>query len=231
MGVDAPDPSTARVLDIGCGDGGNLVPMAAALPRRELRRHRPVAARDRRGARVRARSRLVQRQFHAADLRDLPADAGTLRLRRRARLLLVGARAGARVAVRDAPRAPRAARRRVRQPQRAARLRAAPHRVGRAETARRGIEDPVARIAEARAMAAHMADAMAKQPGLAAGARDRVPRDRRSAGLRGAARRPRADQPSGSRCATSWPRRARTGSPGSATPTSSATRRLPSASR
>jgi len=32
MGVDAPPLESARILDIGCGDGGNLIPMAAAWP-------------------------------------------------------------------------------------------------------------------------------------------------------------------------------------------------------
>jgi hypothetical protein len=50
MWPDAPDPSTARVLEIGCGDGGNW---CRWLQRRRgtLRRCRPVAGCDRRGAR------------------------------------------------------------------------------------------------------------------------------------------------------------------------------------
>ncbi|MCB9662818.1 MAG: methyltransferase regulatory domain-containing protein [Alphaproteobacteria bacterium] len=32
FGVEAPDPRTARVLEIGCGRGGNVVPMASASP-------------------------------------------------------------------------------------------------------------------------------------------------------------------------------------------------------
>jgi SAM-dependent methyltransferase len=31
-GLNPPDPATARVLDIGCGSGGHIVPLAAALP-------------------------------------------------------------------------------------------------------------------------------------------------------------------------------------------------------
>ncbi len=32
FGVEAPDPATARVLEIGCAGGGNLLPMAVAMP-------------------------------------------------------------------------------------------------------------------------------------------------------------------------------------------------------
>jgi SAM-dependent methyltransferase len=33
FGVPAPDPDACRVLEIGCGSGGNLLPMAATMPR------------------------------------------------------------------------------------------------------------------------------------------------------------------------------------------------------
>src|SRR5512140_943143 len=32
FGVDAPAPETARVLELGCAEGGNLLPMAVAAP-------------------------------------------------------------------------------------------------------------------------------------------------------------------------------------------------------
>jgi SAM-dependent methyltransferase len=32
FGLEAPDPSTARVLEVGCGDGANLLPMAMRIP-------------------------------------------------------------------------------------------------------------------------------------------------------------------------------------------------------
>lgn len=32
FGLSPPDPSTARVLEVGCGDGANLLPMAARMP-------------------------------------------------------------------------------------------------------------------------------------------------------------------------------------------------------
>ena len=31
-GLSTPDPATARVLEIGCGAGGNLIAMATASP-------------------------------------------------------------------------------------------------------------------------------------------------------------------------------------------------------
>ena len=36
FGVDAPPVATARILEVACGDGGNLIPMACSLPRAEL---------------------------------------------------------------------------------------------------------------------------------------------------------------------------------------------------
>ena len=33
FGIDAPPVSTARVLEIGCGDGGNVISIAYTLPR------------------------------------------------------------------------------------------------------------------------------------------------------------------------------------------------------
>src|SRR6476620_7782790 len=32
FGLDSAPPASCRVLEIGCGDGGNLVPMAVGLP-------------------------------------------------------------------------------------------------------------------------------------------------------------------------------------------------------
>lgn len=32
LGIDAPEVARARVLEVGCGDGSNIIPMAAALP-------------------------------------------------------------------------------------------------------------------------------------------------------------------------------------------------------
>lgn len=36
FGLNAPDPRQARILELGCGNGGNIIPMAAALPDAQL---------------------------------------------------------------------------------------------------------------------------------------------------------------------------------------------------
>mgnify|MGYP001547871567 CR=1 FL=1 len=38
FGVDAPPLATARVLEVGCGDGSNLIPVADAFPQRPSQR-------------------------------------------------------------------------------------------------------------------------------------------------------------------------------------------------
>ena len=50
-GLEPPDPFHARVLEIGCGAGGNLMAMAAATPGIQRRRRRPRAGADRGGPR------------------------------------------------------------------------------------------------------------------------------------------------------------------------------------
>jgi SAM-dependent methyltransferase len=167
IGHDAPDPSTARVLEIGCGDGGNLVPMAVALPKAtfvgiDLSSVAIGEAHAFAGA-----LGLANVAFHDADLRDLPAELGPFDY-----IVAHGFYSWVPAPVRDAM-------------FETMRTRLAPrgvafvsHNVLPGCGLRRmvwdvlnphvaGIEDPTARIAEARAMAARMADAMAQQPGLA----------------------------------------------------------------
>ena len=166
VGHDAPDPATARVLEIGCGDGGNLVPMAAAMPRAsfvgiDLSSLGIGEARAFAGALA-----LANVAFHYADLRDLPADLGPFDY-----VIAHGFYSWVPAPVRAAM-------------FETIRARLAPrgvafvsHNVLPGCSLRRiawdvlkphvaGIEDPVARIAEARAMAARMAEAMAQQPGI-----------------------------------------------------------------
>lgn len=168
MGVDAPDPATARVLEIGCGDGGNLVPMAAATPRGRFVgidiATRPIADAKAWAADL----GLSHVSFLAGDLRDLPSDLGpfdyvvahgfhswvpaevrvVLFETLRARLAPEG------IAFVSHNVMPGCA------------LRGIAWSVLRPHVA--GIDDPARKIAEARAMATRMADAMAGQPGLAA---------------------------------------------------------------
>lgn len=77
LGLDVPAVTTSRVLELGCGDGANLVPMAAALPGATFTgcdfAERAIGI-ARRGAGVLA---LANCRFLQADLRDLPADLGS----------------------------------------------------------------------------------------------------------------------------------------------------------
>jgi len=76
LGVVSPEPATARVLEIGCAAGGNLLPMAARLPgatfvgidrsaRQVARAHAHIAALG-----------LANVRVHCLDLCDVPADWG-----------------------------------------------------------------------------------------------------------------------------------------------------------
>ena len=220
-----------------------------ARPRHRLRRRRPPRA-DGRGAARRsfvgidlsprsideARAMaadlgLTNVTFHAADLRDLPTDAGDFDY-----IVAHGFYSWVPAPVRSAlfetiharlaPRGVAFVSHNV-----LPGLCAAPHRVGRAEAARRGHRGAGrAHRRGARDGRAHgRVDGPAARPRR--GARDRVSRDRRPSGLRGAARRPRRRSTIRCSSATSWPKRARTRSRGSAMPTFSVTRRRPSASR
>ena len=110
-----------RVLELGCGDGGNVIPMAYALPEAEfvgLDLNAAAVARgrrDRRGAGTRQRA--ARRLGHRGARRT---GARAFRPRHRARRLLVGSRARACGAARALPCVPGARRQRVRELQRAA---------------------------------------------------------------------------------------------------------------
>ncbi len=77
MGVEAPEPSTARVLEIACSNGGNLIPMAAAAPGARFVGI-DLAAGAVEVARTMARDLGIPNvELIAGDLRELPADVGT----------------------------------------------------------------------------------------------------------------------------------------------------------
>ena len=168
MGLDAPDPSTAAVLEIGCGDGGNIVPMAAAAPQG---RYAGVDLSPSAIAEARAMASdlaLSNVDLDAGDLRDLRSGIGTFDY-----IIAHGFYSWVPADVRDALFA-------------TLRERLAPGGIAFVShntmpgCALRGIawsllrphvahtDDHAHRIAEARSMAALMADAMADQPGLAA---------------------------------------------------------------
>jgi len=65
-----------RWLEVGCGDGGNLLPMAEALPDSTIRRPGPFRRPRRRGPRRRGRDRAAQRRAAAARPAGGAADLG-----------------------------------------------------------------------------------------------------------------------------------------------------------
>jgi SAM-dependent methyltransferase len=76
-GVEAAPVDRCRVLEVACGDGANLLPMAAALPRSEFMgfdlASKPVEA----GRALAARAGLANVRLEQRDLADFPADAGS----------------------------------------------------------------------------------------------------------------------------------------------------------
>jgi SAM-dependent methyltransferase len=168
MGLDAPDPSTARVLEIGCGDGGNLVPMAAVAPR-----GRYVGIDLSPGAIAEARAMaadlgLSNVELDAVDLRDLPSGLGNFDY-----IIAHGFYSWVPADVREVL---LGTLRRCLSPDGIAfvshntmpgcALRGIAWSLLRPHVA--GIGDPARRVAEARSMASLVSEAMADQPGLAA---------------------------------------------------------------
>jgi trans-aconitate methyltransferase len=73
-GLAAPDPETACVLEIGGGDGLNLIAMAVAWPRATFLNIDLAAAPVARGAALIAASGLTNARCEVADIRDLITD-------------------------------------------------------------------------------------------------------------------------------------------------------------
>lgn len=77
FGVDAPSPATSRILEIGCGDGANVIPMADRWPGASIvgcdLAARPVA----RGNAIIGDLQLGNIQLRVEDLRELPEDLGS----------------------------------------------------------------------------------------------------------------------------------------------------------
>lgn len=69
-GLDAPDPATARVLDVAGGDGINLVAMAAAWPQAQFRSFDIAADAVARGAALAEAAGLANVRVEVADLLD-----------------------------------------------------------------------------------------------------------------------------------------------------------------
>ena len=137
LGLSPPAVASARVLEVGCSDGANLLPMAATLPGARFtgcdisgRRSRP----RRRGARELGLRNVT---FVQADLATLARRRRAVRLHHRARRVLVGARDRARCAARARQGRLHRGRRDVRELQRVSRVPRAAGGVGDAAPPRR----------------------------------------------------------------------------------------------
>ena len=76
FGISPPDPESARVLEIGCSDGGNLLPLAVATPKVEflgIDFARPAIERGQERIRELA---LTNVELRVLDLTEFPEDAG-----------------------------------------------------------------------------------------------------------------------------------------------------------
>lgn len=76
MGVDPPPVNSCRVLELGCGEGGNLIPVAYALPRSKFLGIDLSASAVEHGTGVIERLGLANVELRVQDLMDFPADAG-----------------------------------------------------------------------------------------------------------------------------------------------------------
>jgi len=76
FGVDAPPVANARVLEIGCGDGSNLIPVAAAYPRATFIGCDLAPRAIDTGDALIAAAGLSNIELRVQDLRELPASLG-----------------------------------------------------------------------------------------------------------------------------------------------------------
>jgi len=76
MGMEPPDPASCRVLEIGCSDGGNLIPMAYALPAANFTGIDLAASPVQRARRAIRAIGLTNIQIRRADLRDYLRSGG-----------------------------------------------------------------------------------------------------------------------------------------------------------
>lgn len=78
LAIDPPRPSTARVVELGCAGGGNLVPLAARYPAARFTGY-DLSARQIDSARARARAlRLDNVRFEQADIASLELEPGSV---------------------------------------------------------------------------------------------------------------------------------------------------------
>ena len=152
-GLDAAPPDACRVLELGCGDGGNLLPMALALPGLDASSGSTLRARDRAGARAgRASSASTTSASSSSASRTTTRPPAASTTSSRHGVYSWVRRAAARPRARPgARRRSRRTRRRVRELQRPARPHARARRCATCSRSRcEGIDEPPARMAAAR---------------------------------------------------------------------------------
>ena len=72
FGLEAPEADRARVLEVGCNDGANLLPLAATLPQSSLLGCDLAAAAIQRAREATATLSLGNVEWFAGDFRELP---------------------------------------------------------------------------------------------------------------------------------------------------------------
>jgi cyclopropane fatty-acyl-phospholipid synthase-like methyltransferase len=77
FGLDAAPPADCRLLEIGCGDGGNLLPMAVTLPGASLVGFDPSACAIARAQELAAALGLSNVRFEHTGVEDFDAAAGS----------------------------------------------------------------------------------------------------------------------------------------------------------
>jgi SAM-dependent methyltransferase len=77
FGLEVPPAATARVLELGCGDGGNILSIAQSLPRADCVGLDAAAGAIARGAALAAAAGLDNAVLRVADFEALPADLGS----------------------------------------------------------------------------------------------------------------------------------------------------------
>ncbi len=75
-GFEAPDPSRARVLELGCASGGNLIPLASRYPESECVGVELSRVQAEEGARFVSQLGLGNVRILHGDLADMPSDLG-----------------------------------------------------------------------------------------------------------------------------------------------------------
>src|SRR3954467_8219921 len=76
FGLDAPPLETCRVLELGCGEGGNLIPAAFSLPQASFRAIDLSPSAVATAAATARDLQLTNIDVQPMDIRDFPVDAG-----------------------------------------------------------------------------------------------------------------------------------------------------------